>query len=336
MPPLQQQQGGADLMPRIRTIKPDFFKSEDVSALPMRARLTWIGLWTQCDDHGRTKDNVKLIKGDLWALEDVSLRDIEEDLTVLEAHGRIVRYSAGGVRYLAVVNWHQHQAINRMSAAKHPAPPVVVWPTNPKTAGYCEECATSRPAPAEHYASEPRGIQVPAPLSEPSVSPHGGLTPGREGKGREGKGDAGARGEHISRPHGPGPEPPPRCPKHVDDDNPPACGACGDARRTLETWRKASAAAALEQRSAEARARADAKAAEIAACRLCDDAGYLGGAVCYHDASVPDRATRGAALARANIRSPTRPKPDDRDALAELTAAVAELQPPQELEEPAR
>jgi hypothetical protein len=42
-------------MPRIRSIKPDFFKSEDVAALPLRARLLWIGLWTQCDDHGRTR-----------------------------------------------------------------------------------------------------------------------------------------------------------------------------------------------------------------------------------------------------------------------------------------
>lgn len=40
-------------MAKIRSIKPDFFTSEDVSALPLRARLTWIGLWTHCDDHGR-------------------------------------------------------------------------------------------------------------------------------------------------------------------------------------------------------------------------------------------------------------------------------------------
>lgn len=49
-------------MARIRTIKPSFFRSEDVAALPLRARLLWIGLWTQCDDQGRTKDNKQLIK----------------------------------------------------------------------------------------------------------------------------------------------------------------------------------------------------------------------------------------------------------------------------------
>lgn len=109
-------------MARIRTIKPGFFRSEDVSALPLRARLTWIGLWTQCDDQGRTKDNAKLIKADVWPLDPVSLTDIEEDLITLADHGRIVRYEVDGKRFLAVVNWDEHQTINRPTLSKIPAP----------------------------------------------------------------------------------------------------------------------------------------------------------------------------------------------------------------------
>lgn len=112
-------------MPRIRSIKPSFFASEDVSALPLRARLTWIGLWTHCDDRGRAKDNVKLIKAAVWPLDDVSLRDIEEDLTTLADHGRIVRYEVAGQRYLAIANWGDHQRVNKPTPSRIPSPPPV-------------------------------------------------------------------------------------------------------------------------------------------------------------------------------------------------------------------
>lgn len=111
-------------MAKIRSIKPEFFTSEDVSALPLRARLTWIGLWTHCDDQGRTKDHPRLIKAAIYPLDlDVSLRDVEEDLTVLAEHGRIVRYEVDGTKYLAITNWGKHQYLARPSKPKHPAPP---------------------------------------------------------------------------------------------------------------------------------------------------------------------------------------------------------------------
>jgi len=196
-------------MARIRTIKPDFFQSEDVSELPLRARLTWIGLWTHCDDHGRTKDLARLIKGNIWPLDDVSLRDIEDDLQALADQGRIVRYQVDGKPYLAVVNWHVHQSINRPSKARHPAPPTVVWPTDPDESGYCGECA-SRPTTGT--------------LTEPSLNSHGGLTPGKERKGEEGRGRAHARET----------PPIPRCEKHRDNTNPPPCGYCKEARTLYE------------------------------------------------------------------------------------------------------
>ena len=145
-------------MARIRSIKPSFFRSEDVSALPLRARLTWIGLWTHCDDQGRTKDNVRLIKGDVWPLDNVTLADVEEDLSTLAAHGRIVRYEVGGKRYLEVANWSKHQKIDRPTASLLPAP--------------SEGTITS--------ANGRRGS------TEDSTSQQRGLALGGEGIGREG------------------------------------------------------------------------------------------------------------------------------------------------------
>lgn len=161
-------------MARIRSVKPGFFKSEDVSALSFRARLTWVGLWTQCDDAGRTKDNVKLIKADVWPLDDVSLRDVEDDLVELAAHGRIVRYEADGKQYLQITNWH-HQRIQK------PTPSVIPPPTGttPSDSG-----------------SSPVGVSDSYPL---------------EGKGGEGKGgDARARASPPACPkHANNPNPPP-------------------------------------------------------------------------------------------------------------------------------
>ena len=218
-------------MPRIRSIKPDFFKSEDVAALPLRARLLWIGLWTQCDDHGRYKDSARLIKGDVWPLDDVSLRDVEEDLSILEQQRRLVRYEVDGKKYLAVVNWHAHQAINRPSRPKHPGPPLAMASADPDDPNHCDVCA--KPGNGT--------------LTSSTVNPHAGLTEPspQEGKGKEGKGGDARAGVSVSPhpPDGRATSPPQnRCPKHIDDPNPPDCGPCAGARKARERWDAAAAA----------------------------------------------------------------------------------------------
>lgn len=210
-------------MPRIRHIKPEFFTSEDVSALPLRARLTWIGLWTHCDDHGRTKDQVRLIKAAVWPLDDVSLRDVAEDLATLADHGRIVRYEVSDARYLAVQNWHFHQSINRTSRARFPAPPAPIQAPEPGEPGHCALCWDLY----SRYPPPPAGNG----LTESPVNAHGALTPGTGDRGQgTGEGD-----------RAPAREPPtprrPRCKRHThlpEDDPGPPCVACRDARINAE------------------------------------------------------------------------------------------------------
>ena len=110
-------------MARIRTIKPDFFRSDDVAQLSYRARLTWVGLWTYVDDEGRGKDNARIIKGDLWPLEDdVTHKDVERDLNELTKAGRIRRYEVDGEKYLLILKWTDHQRIAKPTASKLPPP----------------------------------------------------------------------------------------------------------------------------------------------------------------------------------------------------------------------
>jgi hypothetical protein len=109
-----------------------------------------------------------------------------------------------------------------------------------------------------------------------------------------------------------GPEPPTQCSKHLDDPDPPPCGACGVARRAHDAW---ALAAPLERARADQAARhqravqrAETTRLAIAACRDCDEAGYLpGGSVCPHDPNAADRAARGAAAARAALATTTSP-----------------------------
>lgn len=200
-------------MARMRTIKPGFFTSEDVSVLPLRARLTWIGLWTHCDDHGRTKELVKLIKAAVWPLDDVSLRDIGEDLELLADAGLVVRYAVDGGRFVAVQNWHFHQKVNRPGDTKIPPPPVPIAVPPPGENGHCPAC----------WVIHER-------LTEPSLIPHEQLIAGGvKEKVKEGRGNArGATPPPGSRP---------RCQRHAhlpDDDPGPNCVACRDVRLAAE------------------------------------------------------------------------------------------------------
>lgn len=103
---------------------------------------------------------------------------------------------------------------------------------------------------------------------------------------------------------GSGEPPTPNCPKHPNGTDAP-CHACGAARTARQAWDREQARLAAEARSAEIRQRAELRAAEIAACALCDPEGYLGTRLCDHDPDTAQRAARGLALARAALAKPT-------------------------------
>lgn len=109
-------------MPRIRSIKPQFFTSEAVAELSISARLTWIGLWTHCDDHGRCLHNVKLIRAAVYPLDDFTVEDITDDITELIDGGRLEPYTVDGRDYLQVTNWTEHQKVDHPTKSNIPAP----------------------------------------------------------------------------------------------------------------------------------------------------------------------------------------------------------------------
>lgn len=109
-------------MPRIRTIKPEFFTSLTIADLTPEQRLTFIGLWTHCDDEGRCVDDARLIKAAVWPLDDRTAADVEADLRALSESSLIVRYILNRKPYMAVSGWREHQRINRPTPSRIPAP----------------------------------------------------------------------------------------------------------------------------------------------------------------------------------------------------------------------
>jgi len=110
---------------RIRSIKPEFWSSEDIAALPWDCRLLFIGLWSYVDDSGVGRDNEKLIVADLFPLEDDTrdaLATVSRGLDALTAAGLVNRYTVDGRRFLHITTWRSHQKIDRPANPRYPSP----------------------------------------------------------------------------------------------------------------------------------------------------------------------------------------------------------------------
>jgi hypothetical protein len=112
-------------MARIRSAKPDYWTDPLMCSLPRDIRSTFKGIWEVCaDDHGRFLADARIIKGDVWPLDDdISLKKIEAWLNVLADSGRIQLYFVHGVRYGFVRNWLKHQRVSHPSPSRFPEPP---------------------------------------------------------------------------------------------------------------------------------------------------------------------------------------------------------------------
>lgn len=110
-------------MPRIRSIKPEFWSSLTIAKLSVHARLTFIGLWNYLDDHGRGIDDVRLVKAAIWPLDDyATTKRIAGWLKEIENVGRIQRYEEAGIHYMCVPTWTEHQRVDHPKASAYPPP----------------------------------------------------------------------------------------------------------------------------------------------------------------------------------------------------------------------
>jgi hypothetical protein len=100
-------------MARIRTVKPDLFRHEDLfeaeadTGLPLR--LAFIGLFTVADREGRFKWRPRQIKLDVLPYDDI---DFSRVLDALVTRGFVVKYASDGEEYGCIPSFTTHQVIN--------------------------------------------------------------------------------------------------------------------------------------------------------------------------------------------------------------------------------
>lgn len=109
-------------MARIRTIKPEFWTSEQVTECSLPARLLFIGLWNFCDDYGVHPASPRRLKMQIFPGDDITTADVERMMNELIAAELVSRFESGGAEYLWVTGWDKHQKIEKPNK-KYPSPP---------------------------------------------------------------------------------------------------------------------------------------------------------------------------------------------------------------------
>jgi hypothetical protein len=91
---------------RARLIKPGFFKSDELAALPPLGRILFAGLWCMADREGRLNDRPRIIKAEVLPYDDC---DCNALLDALAQEGFLVRYQTGGRPFLQLTTFLKHQ-----------------------------------------------------------------------------------------------------------------------------------------------------------------------------------------------------------------------------------
>jgi len=149
---------------RIRSTKPEFWRSARVASVDWDARLVLKGLESFVDDNGVGKDDLPLIVADVFP-RDLSrnppgtLRKVAEALNALSDAGLLWRYEADGNRLLYIAFWESIQRIEKPTRGRFP-----------------------RPDGTMNF----RDSIIGAPLPEPSRNPPGTLRPGTGEQGNRG------------------------------------------------------------------------------------------------------------------------------------------------------
>lgn len=99
-------------MPRIRSLKPQFWSDSKTGTLSDVAKLTFQGIWNFSDDHGIIEWDPSCLKVLIWPYDQRGCHELVERPVIDELAPRglvsIVEWS-GGKQYLLTVNFRRHQ-----------------------------------------------------------------------------------------------------------------------------------------------------------------------------------------------------------------------------------
>ena len=104
-------------MPRIRTIKPEFWTNEQLALLSLHARLLAIALLNFSDDEGYFLGNASLVRASCFPFEDCS-KNVLGSLQELSRVGYIEVRECSGKTVGKVVKFREHQRIDKPQTSK--------------------------------------------------------------------------------------------------------------------------------------------------------------------------------------------------------------------------
>lgn len=109
-------------MSRIRTVKPEFWSSDQVTSLTINARLLFLGMLNFCDDGGIHPNSSRTLKAEVFPMDaNILPGAVESMVNELLDQNLVVTYEVNWKAYLRVTGWGKHQKIDRPTF-KHPWP----------------------------------------------------------------------------------------------------------------------------------------------------------------------------------------------------------------------
>ena len=108
-------------MARIRSIKPEFWTSEQIAECSPNTRLLFIGMWSFCDDYGVHPASCARLKMEVFPADAISSADIRRMIDELTSNGLLAEYEVDGTRYWHVTGWDRHQRPDTKTG-KYPRP----------------------------------------------------------------------------------------------------------------------------------------------------------------------------------------------------------------------
>lgn len=112
---------------RIRSTKPEFWKSRRITSVSWDARLVLKGLESYVDDNGVGVDDIELIvtdifPRDMFANGSDTVARVSEAISHLHHAGLVWRYEANGDRLLYISFWEDIQRIDKPGKGRNPRP----------------------------------------------------------------------------------------------------------------------------------------------------------------------------------------------------------------------
>ena len=188
---------------RIRSTKPEFWKSRRIASVPWDARLVLKGLESYVDDNGVGVDDIELIvtdifPRDMFANGSETVARVSEAISLLHQAGLVWRYEANGDRLLYISFWEDTQRIDKPGKGRKP-----------------------RPDGTFEYKS--------SVIRESVASPPETLAPGTGEQGNRGTGEQGGSGADAP--------PSPFCKRHREAGGTDApCNGCKAAAAKFNKW----------------------------------------------------------------------------------------------------